>query len=179
MLARGEGCVISIASDAPFKGSTPRCPLRGQQSWPPRAHSLVRTAAGAARGSRQRDRSGSHRHSTTQPFRSATPRKARTIPLGRVGIPLDSQGGSIPCQSAQRIRHGPDTDEARRYRLIFIGAFAHMLLTLLGAAGERCGLDRTLKSNTSKKRQMSLYNQGLHWYMAHPRHARGTFAPPC
>lgn len=41
-----------------------------------------------------------------------------------------------------------------------------MLLTLLGAAGERCGLDQTLKSNTSKKRQMSLYNQGLHWYMA-------------
>lgn len=59
-------------------------------------------------------------------------------------------------------------DEARRDRLIFIAAIAHMLLTLLGAAGERCGLDRTLKSNTSKKRQMSLYNQGLHWYMAIP-----------
>ena len=59
-------------------------------------------------------------------------------------------------------------DEARRDRLIFIAALAHMLLTLLGAAGERCGLDRTLKSNTSKKRQMSLYNQGLHWYMAIP-----------
>jgi hypothetical protein len=59
-------------------------------------------------------------------------------------------------------------DEARRDRLIFIAAVAHMLLTLLGAAGERCGLDRTLKSNTSKKRQMSLYNQGLHWYMAIP-----------
>lgn len=36
-------------------------------------------------------------------------------------------------------------------------------------AGERCGLDRTLKSNTSAKRQLSLYNQGLHWYMAIPR----------
>ena len=59
-------------------------------------------------------------------------------------------------------------DQARRDRLIFIAAIAHMLLTLLGAAGERCGLDRTLKSNTSKKRQMSLYNQGLHWYMAIP-----------
>jgi len=59
-------------------------------------------------------------------------------------------------------------NEARRDRLIFIAALAHMLLTLLGAAGERCGLDRTLKSNTSKKRQMSLYNQGLHWYMAIP-----------
>jgi hypothetical protein len=29
-------------------------------------------------------------------------------------------------------------------------------------------LDRTLKSNTSAKRQLSLSNQGLHWYMAIP-----------
>lgn len=60
-------------------------------------------------------------------------------------------------------------DEGRRDRLIFIAAVAHMLVTLLGAAGEKCGLDRTLKSNTSPKRQLSLYNQGLHWYMAIPR----------
>ena len=66
--------------------------------------------------------------------------------------------------SATHIRN-----EARRDRLIFIAAIAHMLVTLLGAAGERCGLDRTLKSNTSAKRQLSLYNQGLHWYMAIPR----------
>lgn len=65
--------------------------------------------------------------------------------------------------SATHIRN-----EARRDRLIFIAAIAHMLVTLLGAAGERCGLDRTLKSNTSTKRQLSLYNQGLHWYMAIP-----------
>lgn len=65
--------------------------------------------------------------------------------------------------SATHIRN-----EGRRDRLIFIAAIAHMLLTLLGAAGERCGLDRTLKSNTSKKRQLSLYNQGVHWYMAIP-----------
>jgi len=60
-------------------------------------------------------------------------------------------------------------DEGRRDRLIFIAAIAHMLVTLLGAAGEKCGLDRTLKSNTSAKRQLSLFNQGLHWYMAIPR----------
>ena len=66
--------------------------------------------------------------------------------------------------SATHIRN-----EARRDRLIFIAAIAHMLVTLLGAAGERCGLDRTLKSNTSAKRQLSLFNQGLHWYMAIPR----------
>lgn len=59
-------------------------------------------------------------------------------------------------------------DEDRRDRLILIAAFAQVLVTLLGAAGEKAGLDRTLKSNTSKKRQLSLYKQGLHWYMAIP-----------
>lgn len=56
----------------------------------------------------------------------------------------------------------------RRDRLIFIAALAHHLLTLLGAAGEKCGLDKTLKSNTSAKRQLSLFNQGSYWYMAIP-----------
>lgn len=57
---------------------------------------------------------------------------------------------------------------ARRDRLLLLAALAHALLTLLGAAGERCGLDRRLKTNTSKKRTMSLYNQGAYWYMAIP-----------
>jgi hypothetical protein len=57
---------------------------------------------------------------------------------------------------------------ARRDRLLLLAALAHALLTLLGAAGERCGLDRKLKTNTSPKRQMSLYNQGCYWYMAIP-----------
>lgn len=59
-------------------------------------------------------------------------------------------------------------NEDRRDRLMFIAALAHMLLTLLGAAAEKCGLDRTAQSNTSAKRQLSLYNQGLYWYMAIP-----------
>jgi hypothetical protein len=48
----------------------------------------------------------------------------------------------------------------RRDRLLFISAVAQALLTLLGAAGEACGLDRTLKANTVKHRTMSLFNQG-------------------
>jgi hypothetical protein len=58
---------------------------------------------------------------------------------------------------------------ARRDRLLFIAAVAQALLTVLGAAGEACGLDRILKTNTSPKRQMSLFNQGSYWYSALPR----------
>lgn len=57
---------------------------------------------------------------------------------------------------------------ARRERLLLLGAIAHSLLTLLGAAGERCQLDRTLKTNTAKKRSLSLYRQGCFWYDAIP-----------
>ena len=59
-------------------------------------------------------------------------------------------------------------DAARRDRLLFVAAIAQVMLTLLGAAGERCGLDRMLKANTSKERTMSLYSQGLYWYSAIP-----------
>jgi Transposase DDE domain len=59
-------------------------------------------------------------------------------------------------------------DSSRRDRLLLLGAVAHALLTLLGAAGERCGLDRKLRTNTSKKRQLSLYRQGSFWYEALP-----------
>jgi DDE family transposase len=56
----------------------------------------------------------------------------------------------------------------RRDRLLFLVAIAHALLTLLGAASEETGLDRTLKANTAKKRTLSLFRQGLYWYHAMP-----------
>lgn len=56
----------------------------------------------------------------------------------------------------------------RRDRLLLLAAISQALLTLLGAAGEACGLDRTLKANTTKKRTMSLYNQGVCWFRAIP-----------
>lgn len=56
----------------------------------------------------------------------------------------------------------------RRDRLLFISAVAQALLTLLGAASEACGLDRTLKANTVKTRTMSLFNQGSYWYRRIP-----------
>jgi hypothetical protein len=57
---------------------------------------------------------------------------------------------------------------ARRDRLLLIGALAHALLTLLGAAGEATGLDSRLKANTSKKRVYSLFRQGILWYRLIP-----------
>ena len=57
---------------------------------------------------------------------------------------------------------------ARRDRLLLLAALAHALWTLLGAAGERCRLDRRLRTNTSKRRQLSLYSQGAYWYEAIP-----------
>jgi len=50
----------------------------------------------------------------------------------------------------------------RRDRLLFISAIAQALLTQLGAAGEACGLDRILMTNTVKIRTMSLFNQGTY-----------------
>ncbi len=43
-------------------------------------------------------------------------------------------------------------DAARRDRLCFILAAAIAILTLLGAAGEKLGLDRLLRANTVKRR---------------------------
>jgi hypothetical protein len=52
----------------------------------------------------------------------------------------------------------------RRDRLWLINAFAVVLLTLLGAAGESLGYDRYLKSNTTKRRTHSLFRQGSMLY---------------
>jgi hypothetical protein len=56
----------------------------------------------------------------------------------------------------------------RRDRLWLINAFAVVLLTLLGAAGEQLGYDRHLKTNTSKRRNHSLFRQGSMLYELMP-----------
>ena len=55
-------------------------------------------------------------------------------------------------------------DPMRRDRLLLISAFAMALLTQLGEVGERLGMDRLLKSNTSKTRTHSLFRQGCMLY---------------
>jgi hypothetical protein len=75
------------------------------------------------------------------------------------------------CESFFRdnkdLHFGMGLDEARvknpekRDRIFLISALATILLTFLGAASEKIGLDKYLKVNTSKKRTVSLLRQGL------------------
>ena len=52
-------------------------------------------------------------------------------------------------------------DPRRRDRLLLLNAFAIMLLTLLGAAGESLGMDRQLRTSTTARRVHSLFRQSL------------------
>ena len=52
----------------------------------------------------------------------------------------------------------------RRDRLLLLNAFAIHLLTMLGTAGEELGMDRHLRSGTSKRRTHSLFRQGCMLY---------------
>ncbi len=47
-------------------------------------------------------------------------------------------------------------DPQRRDRLLLLNAFAILLLTILGAAGESPGMDRQLRTSTVKRRVHSL-----------------------
>ena len=51
-------------------------------------------------------------------------------------------------------------DPQRRDRLFLLNAFAIVLLTILGAAGESLGMDRQLRTSTAKRRVHSLFRQG-------------------
>jgi hypothetical protein len=66
--------------------------------------------------------------------------------------------------------------EERRDRLLMLLAIAHALLTLLGAASERSGLDAYLKVNTVKRRTHSLFRQGSYWYHCLPTMRRDWLA---
>lgn len=69
------------------------------------------------------------------------------------------------------------SEPTRRDRLLLVSAFAIVLLTLLGAAGESLGMDRLLKSNTSKTRTHSLFRQGCMLYELIPTMPEHRFRP--
>jgi hypothetical protein len=76
-------------------------------------------------------------------------------------------------------------EPTRRDRLLLIDAFAMLLLTMVGAARESLGMDRLLKSNTSKTRTHSLFRQGCMLYDSsqpcqitdYPRSCPGSLRP--
>ncbi len=68
-------------------------------------------------------------------------------------------------------------EPTRRDRLLLVSTFAMALLTLLGATGERLGMDRQLKSNTSKTRSHSLFRQGCMLYELIPNMPEHRLAP--
>lgn len=68
-------------------------------------------------------------------------------------------------------------EPTRRDRLLLINAFAMVLLTMLGAAGESLGMDRLLKSNTSKIRTHSLFRQGCMLYELIPTMPEHRLSP--
>ncbi len=68
-------------------------------------------------------------------------------------------------------------EPTRRDRLLLVSAFATALLTLLGAVGERLGMDRLLKSNTSKRRTHSLFRQGCMLYELIPNMPEHRLTP--
>lgn len=65
----------------------------------------------------------------------------------------------------------------RRDRLLLVCALALALLTLLGAAGERLGMERYLKANTAKSRTYSLFRQGCFYYQALPMMPEAQLRP--
>ena len=68
-------------------------------------------------------------------------------------------------------------EPTRRDRLLLVSALATALLTLLGAVGESLGMDRLLKSNTSKTRTHSLFRQGCMLYELIPTMPEHRLAP--
>ena len=68
-------------------------------------------------------------------------------------------------------------EPTRRDRLLPVSAFAVALLTPLGAVGESLGMDRRLKSNTSKTRTHSLFRQGCLLYEPIPNMPEHRLTP--
>jgi len=68
-------------------------------------------------------------------------------------------------------------DPQQRDRLLLLNAFAIVLLTLLGAAGESLSMDRHLKVNTAKHRTHSLFRQGCMLYELIPNMPEARLRP--
>jgi len=68
-------------------------------------------------------------------------------------------------------------EPTRRDRLLLVSAFAIALLTLLRQVGESLGMDRLLKSNTSKARSHSRFRPGCMLYELIPNLPQHRLGP--
>jgi hypothetical protein len=68
-------------------------------------------------------------------------------------------------------------DPQRRDRLLLLNAFAILLLTIWGAAGESLGMDRQLRTSTVKRRVHSLFRQGCLLYDLIPNMPEARLRP--
>ena len=90
----------------------------------------------------------------------------------RIWLAITAVGGASDCslRDTKDLRFGMGMGSVhvstpeRRDRLWLINGLAVVLLTLLGAASEAVGYDRILKTNTSKRREHSLFRQGCMVY---------------
>ncbi len=103
---------------------------------------------------------------------------------GRAGQPLrQALDGRACLRDTKDLRFGMGLsatrigEPMRRDRLLLVSAFATALLTLLGTVGESLGMDRLLKSNTSKTRTHSLFRQGCMLYDLIPNMPEHRLAP--
>ena len=74
------------------------------------------------------------------------------------------RGTELPRYQGSALRPCLSSHQRPAAALLLLNAFAIVLLTLLGAAGESLGMDRHLKSNTVKTRSHSLFRQGCMFY---------------
>jgi len=74
------------------------------------------------------------------------------------------RGAELPRYQGSALWHFLSSHQRPATALLLLNAFAVVLLTLLGAAGESLGMDRHLKSNTVKTRTHSLFRQGCMFY---------------
>ena len=90
----------------------------------------------------------------------------------RCAVPADyrplfktlGRGAELPRYQGSALRPFLSSHQRPATALLLLNAFAVVLLTLLGAAGESLGMDRHLKSNTVKTRTHSLFRQGCMLY---------------
>jgi hypothetical protein len=75
------------------------------------------------------------------------------------------------------MKHMHTKSTLRRDKLFLISALAIALLTLLGAAGDEAGLERTIKANTVKTRSYSFFSQGCIYFALLPGMRHQWFDP--